>query len=281
MRGRRAGGCPASAAAGCRPTPRRHSALIPSQVPPGTLGWGCGCVPPRQSHPRRLLPAGTRPHHRHRCCWTLSPRAAGTSQAGSRVKLGKEASPVAQGDCPGCSRVQETSRAPVKQPPACRRAEVATEKEERRGHGVFHHTGFILLGEVNAPCPGGGRPAKVSWEGNLCGDAPDPCADPLKHPYGWKSLREKDLGSPGRWRCWELRGAPANRLRHGNPCSPGTSAPEQRWSPADVGFLPSVVLCRSQGSAAAGTLPAARIRAPTRAVKAERGFVSFKQGARG
>lgn len=86
--------------AGCRPTPRRHSALIPSQVPPGTPGLGCGCVPPRQSHPRRLLPAGTRPHHRHRCCWTLSPRAAGTSQAESRVKLGKEASPVAPGDCP-------------------------------------------------------------------------------------------------------------------------------------------------------------------------------------
>lgn len=106
-------------------------------------------------------------------------------------------------------------------------------------------------------------------QGNLCGDGPGTCPDPLKHPHGWESPREQDLGWPGSWLCQELSGAPAKRLCCGNPCSPGTSAPEQRCQlPTQRGFVPEPRERRSQHAAC-------------ERIQAESGLVSSEQGARG
>jgi len=91
VRWRRAGGFPAS----CRPTPRRHGALIPSHVSPGTRRWGRGCVPPWQSH--QTPPTDPAAAAGQDAVPTACRHGPGREQGGS----GEGSSPVAPGDCPG------------------------------------------------------------------------------------------------------------------------------------------------------------------------------------
>lgn len=166
-----------------------HSALI---LPKERGDWD-GAVSQPGTAPRAGWP-------RHRCCsaaWTPAPWAARTSWEGSGKKLGKETSPVALGDCPAA------------QPPACRKAEVATKKEGAEG----------------TPCP---APTLDTLKSSPEKETSAGMGQTPQTPHtGGRVSRRSSLGSS--WLCW------GRAVLQGKPRAPAPGAPAA-LAPSGCGF---------------------------------------------